>query len=283
MDHEDTAGITPVINPGLPDASRQHLARKLAHTSSNVAIAGAGGGCLLTVLAPILVTILHFAIGISWWWMLVTLAAAGVLVLTAALDAAGDELDSDERGEVIEPTALDEPASTLLLRGQRAITAVLRSDVYANNLLEHTVGEKMLRRHEWEIATALRDISRLRAEIEQNTTAGMPGPRTAAVLDSHRHALALAMNATTSRIEALERYAEQLSVADAAMRDSEQAQKVSGSNDQYLDLVARTAADEQAIAEITALTEQAATAAEAFQDSLHQADLAAEVLVLPPL
>jgi hypothetical protein len=104
---------------------------------------------------------------------------------------------------------------------------------------------------------------------------------TAAVLGSQQRALELASEATTFRIEALERYAHQLLAADAAKRDWEGAIMASGRNDIYRELVARTAADEQAIAEITDLTMQATAAAQAFQDSLHQVDLAAEALALP--
>ena len=50
---------------------------------------------------------------------------------------------------------------------------------------------------------------------------------------------------------------------------------LSGLNDRYLDLVARTAADEHASAEITGLTEQAAAAAQVFGGSLYQATMAA--------
>jgi hypothetical protein len=55
---------------------------------------------------------------------------------------------------------------------------------------------------------------------------------------------------------------------------------VAGLNDRYLDLLARTAADEIAIAEITSLTEQACAANEAFRENLHLAT-AAEALALP--
>lgn len=92
----------------------------------------------------------------------------------------------------------------------------------------------------------------------------------------------LATRFTTSRIEALERYAEELAAADAARRDWEHAMKVSGHNDKYLDLLARTAADEHAITQITNLTEQAAAAVQALQHSLDKAELAAETLLLPP-
>ena len=52
-------------------------------------------------------------------------------------------------------------------------------------------------------------------------------------------------------------------------------------NDRYLDLVARTAADQHAVVEITDLAGQAAQSALAFKQTLEQATLAAEALALP--
>jgi hypothetical protein len=56
---------------------------------------------------------------------------------------------------------------------------------------------------------------------------------------------------------------------------------MAANNDKYLDLVARTAADQHATAEITGLAEQAAEAAQAFRETLQRATAAAEALVLP--
>jgi hypothetical protein len=185
------------------------------------------------------------------------------------------------RDQMVGPVALDVPSRHLLIRAQRAIRSVLSSQVYAASL-HSTPDETVLRQHEWDIAVALRDISELRAEQASTPAATRPGPMTAAVLDSHQRALALAWEATASRTSALERYAGQVMAADAAQRDWEEAVRASGRNDKYLDLVARTAADEHAIAEISALTQQAAAAAQAFQDTLANATLAAEALALPP-
>lgn len=182
------------------------------------------------------------------------------------------------RDEVVGPLALDLPARQLLLRAQRAITYVLGSEVYATDLHD-TLHESVLRRHEWEIAIALRDITELR--VAYASTAPEPGPITTAVLDSHKRALTLAWNAMTSRVSALERYATEVSTADAAQRDWRGALRASGLNDKYLDLVARTAADEHAIAEISSLAEQTAAAVQAFRSSLEHASLAAEALALP--
>ena len=70
-------------------------------------------------------------------------------------------------------------------------------------------------------------------------------------------------------------------MTDAVRRDWQNALKVAGLNDRYLDLLARTAADELAIAEITSLTEQASAADAAFRENLHLASAAAEALALP--
>jgi hypothetical protein len=184
------------------------------------------------------------------------------------------------RDEVVGPLALDRPCRQLLRRVQRVIARVLASGVYAADS-HATVPESVLRRHEWEIASALRDITELRAEFAASASAAGPGPMTAAVLASQRRALTLAQDAVASRVSALERYAAQVEAADAAQRDWHDAMRVAGMNDKYLDLVARTAADQHAIAEITDLTEQAALAARVFDDTLQQVTLAAEALALP--
>jgi hypothetical protein len=73
-----------------------------------------------------------------------------------------------------------------------------------------------------------------------------------------------------------------LCITDAARLDWQSALKIAGLNDRYLDLLARTAADDQAVAEIAALTGHASAADEAVRESLRRATMAAEALVLPP-
>ena len=122
------------------------------------------------------------------------------------------------RDQIVGPLALDLSCRQLLLRAQRAISSVVRSQVYTTEL-HNTPHESVLRQHEWEIAIALRDITELRAEHASTAVARKPGPMTAAVLDSHQRALTLAWEATASRVSALERYAAQLQAADAAQQD----------------------------------------------------------------
>jgi hypothetical protein len=183
------------------------------------------------------------------------------------------------RDEIVLPSALDRASRELLLRTQFAINQTLDSDVDEAGLPE-LVAEATLLRHEWEIALALRDITDLRAEHELNSAASA-GPMTAAILAPHLRAVQLAEEGILSRVTALEQYAVEVHAAGSAYRDWQDALRVAGMNDRYLDLVARTAADEHAVAEISGLAEQAAAAARTFRETLPQVSQAAAALALP--
>ncbi len=217
--------------------------------------------------------------GASVAWIIAWFTATAAAVAMTRL--ADVRLSGRGKSRVIEPSSLDDSGRQLLRRAQLAIGAILSSEVYIADLLDRAAAQTALKRHEWEIASTLREITALRAESGTSLPGASPGPMTAAVLESHRRALALARQATTARVRALECYAAQVRATDAARMDWQSALKITGLNDRYLDLLARTAADEQAIAEITTLTGQASAADEAFRESLRRASLAAEALVLP--
>jgi hypothetical protein len=185
----------------------------------------------------------------------------------------------DHRDQVVAPSSLDQACRELLHRAQVAVGLALSSTVNEVDLPE-IVAEGTLRRHEWEIALALRDITDLRAEQQFNAAASA-GPMTDAVLESHQRAVDLAQEALVSRVTALERYAAEISASGNAFRDWQDALRVADLNDAYLDLVARTAADEHAVAEIGSLTEQAAEAARTFRATVSQVSQAAAALALP--
>jgi hypothetical protein len=184
------------------------------------------------------------------------------------------------RDQVVSPLALELGCRQLLHRAQCAITTIVTSTVYAGDL-HGTVEEPVLRRHEWEIAVALREITELLLDLVSSYGGGTAGPMTTTVLVSQNRAISIARDATTTRVQALESLAAQVAAAEAARRDWETAHRMAANNDKYLDLVARTAADEHATVEITGLAEQAAEAAQAFRETLQRAALAAEALALP--
>ena len=183
------------------------------------------------------------------------------------------------RDNIVAPFSLDRACRQLLLRAQVAIDSVPDPGAEQGGLPD-IVAEGTLRRHEWEIAVALRDITELRTEHDFNAADSM-GPITDAVLQPHQRALQLAHDAISARVTALERYANQVSAAGTAYRDWQDALRLSRLNDRYLDLVARTAADQHAVTEISGLAEQAAAAAAAYRETVHDVSLAAATLELP--
>ena len=236
----------------------------------------AAGACWLA--SAICITVMA-ARGASVAWIIAWFTATAAAVAVTRM--ADLQLPRRDSSWVIEPSSLDDSGRQLLRRAQLAIGAILSSDAYTADLLDRAAAQTALKRHEWEIASTLREITALRAGSCTSLPDASPGPMTEAVLESHRRALALAQQATTARVYALERYAQQVRVTDTARLDWQSALKIAGLNDRYLDLLARTAADDQAIAEITTLTGQASAADEAFRESLRRATIAAEALVLP--
>lgn len=185
------------------------------------------------------------------------------------------------REQVVSPLALELECRALLQRVQRAIATIVTSRVYASDL-RATVEEPVLRRHEWEIAVALREITELLLDLVSSSAGGTLGPMTTAVLVPQNRAISMARDATTARVLALELLAAHVAAAEAARRDWETAHRAAANNDKYLDLVARTAADQHATVEITDIAEQAARATHALRETLDQATLAAQALVLTP-
>jgi hypothetical protein len=180
------------------------------------------------------------------------------------------------RDEVVSPLALESDCRKLLRRAQRAIGTIVASRVYAGDL-RGTVREPVLRQHEWEIAVALREITELLLDMVASNAGRTPGPMTAPVLLAQNRAISIARDATTARVLALELLAAQVAAAEAARRDWETAHQMAANNDRYLDLIARTAADQHATVEITDLAE----ATQAVRETLQRATQAAEALVLP--
>jgi len=282
----------PVCDPRLPPPFRRWALRQWPVFDSRGELAilvpggSSGGGrlaavcCWLAALACVALLVADPLPGGRGVWLA---AAVGAAIAAAAIQYRSRRYHLRQcRSKVIFPESLDGRCRGLLGRGQAAMRTIRGSDVRAAGLLENPVYDEMLRQHEWEIASRLRQITSLRALLAASTLGGQAGPMTADVLGAQQRAIELAQEATAARVRALERYAGQVIAADDANRDWEQASKLSALNDKYLDLVASTASDEYAAGEITDLTGQLAAAARARNDRLREADLAAAVLVLPP-
>jgi hypothetical protein len=273
----------PATDPALPPRLRS-LARRQGEVTSRTArwLSAAAPSARASVLACWCVSAAFLGMAIAnplagilpVTWLALTAAAAGAAaVLGLRFSPVRELAESGDR--VVWPYELDGACRTILAKAQSAIETILRSEVRAAGLLE--ADGATLRRHEWEIATALCRVTRLRAMHAAQRPAGS---MTVSVLESQRRALDVAQEATAARVAALERFAAEAAAADAAYRDWRDALELSGLNDQYLDLVAATAADETAIAELTDLTDRAAITASVLQDSLHAASQTAELLAI---
>ncbi len=153
----------------------------------------------------------------------------------------------------------------LLRRAQDAIDLVTSSQVCRADLLDRAAVTAVLAGQEWDIAVALREQARLRAKRAELSTI-TAGPATAALLSSQVQAAQIAESSIAARIEALERYADEVRGADDAYQDWQQAARLAELHGQHLDMLARTAADERGIADIEAMSQQARAVRLAFRE-----------------
>jgi hypothetical protein len=276
--------VTDGTARGAPAASAGRMRRWLAAASPRArrAVIGCWTAAGATLTGAFVTAIPALGVGNgeqAVLWLAFGVSGASALWLGRELSPDRELARSGNR--VITPNQVDGPSRLLLARAQQAIDYVVRSGVSTAGLLDHVADEVVLHRHEWEIACALRDISALRDRFNADVSSSGNGQMTRAVLESQRRAIVVAQEATQARVIALERYAAQVRSADAAHQDWQTAQRLAGQNDMYLELVARTAADGHAVAEIDGLITHATAAAEVLRESLHRASLAAEVLTLP--
>jgi hypothetical protein len=160
---------------------------------------------------------------------------------------------------------LDPPSRVLLRRAQDAIGAVTSSQVCQAGLLDRAAVCTALASQEADIAATLHEQAQIRARRAE-LTPDSAGPMTTAVSASQIRAAQLAESSIAARVEALERYAAEVAVADAAYRDWRQAVRLADLHSQHLDMLARTAADEHAIAEIETMSQQARAVALALRE-----------------
>jgi hypothetical protein len=102
----------------------------------------------------------------------------------------------------------------------------------------------------------------------------------AELLTSRRSVLATSLHGIERRVAALEAYAEQVAEADARYAEVQEIERLAAGSDELLDLLARTTAEDPAVAEIDRLADEAVVVASTFTKALESAKQAA-VPVLP--
>jgi hypothetical protein len=159
-------------------------------------------------------------------------------------------------GRYLTAADFDDRSRVLLRRTQDAVDAVAASTVCRAGLLDEPAASAALADQEWDIALALREQARLRAERASLDAADV-GPATAELLDRQQKAAKLADSSIADRVAALERYVAEVRRADAAYRDWRQAAELAELSGHHLDMLARTAADEHGIADLEIMSRQA--------------------------
>lgn len=156
-------------------------------------------------------------------------------------------------GRYLTAADFDPRSRVLLRRAQDAVDAVNASEVYRDGLVDEPAVTAALAEHEWDIALALHEQTRLRARRAELSQLHA-GPVAATLLDRQVRAARLAEASVARRVAALERYVGEVRAADAAYRDWRSAAAVAELDGQHLDLLARTAADEHGIAGIESMS-----------------------------
>ncbi|MFJ9967142.1 hypothetical protein [Streptomyces avermitilis] len=179
---------------------------------------------------------------------------------------------------LVDPRDLTADAQELLARAQLAMTAVLDSKVHREQWLDAQRNEAAFPRQEWAIAQDLRNYSRV-ARKGQRAPQETDNSTVAELLISRRRVLATSLHSIERRVAALEAYAGQVAEADARYAEVREIEQLAAGRDELLDLLARTTANDLAVAEIDALTDEAAVVASTFTKALESAKQAAAAAI----
>jgi hypothetical protein len=205
----------------------------------------------------------------------VAVVATGGVLVKSMVEDRGHKAVRLQYGKYLVPGDFDDEASTLLRRAQRSVKTVLEATVTRRGLLDDVKNELVLPEQLWDIAQVLREQTVLRAR--QRAVAG--GAKTAeldAVLGPQRRALELSAEAIRRKVDLLDRYADRVRSADAALR-AEAALEDGG---RYIELLART----EPVGDTTVVqgfTDEASALKDTLTRSINAARDAGRTLALP--
>ncbi|MGW1056193.1 hypothetical protein [Streptomyces sp. NPDC002521] len=199
---------------------------------------------------------------------LLTLLLGLMTVLPRMLDTQGQAADHRQlrraQDHFILPCEVDADAAELLARAQKASATVLGTAVHEKGLIDRQYNDLALPTQVWAIACNLTEYTRLTADLPQqaDTPVRQKAARTRrAQLDTIRQGI-------DRRVAALEECTEKAAEAGRCYTEWEQTRQLTAGDDDVLALLAATAADEIAVAEVQAMTAQARTIAEALHSAV---------------
>ncbi len=201
--------------------------------------------------------------------------ATGGILAKSAMEDRGHKAVRRQHGKYLLPEDFDEDAARLLGRAQRAVKTVLEATVTRRGLLDEMKNELVLPEQLWDIAQVLREQTALRAR-QRDVARGVSTAELEAVLGPQRRALALSAEAIKRKVDLLDRYADRVRSADAALR----AEAALEDGDRYIELLARTepAGDTSLL---QGFTDEATALRDTLTRSINAARDAGRTLALP--
>jgi len=180
-----------------------------------------------------------------------------------------------QHGQYLLAEDFDEESGRLLARAQRAVKSVLGATVTQRGLLDDVKNELVLPEQLWDIGQVLHEQSVLRAR-QRDVARGMATVELETVLGPQRRALTRSVDAIKRKVELLERYADRVRAADAALR----AEAALEDGDRYVELLARTepAGDTTVV---QGFADEAASLRETLSRNIEAARAAGRTLALP--
>ncbi|MEU5994130.1 hypothetical protein ABZ806_34605 [Spirillospora sp. NPDC047418] len=287
-DHDDGhREFRPVLDPELPEKEREILASSpevltaasaaapakppLEHgVTANAALAVFAGAAFGLVPLPLLTIAgkwAGFAVGavlqaglVAAWFAghEVFLAVAGTLGILAGVTGFVQlrrenpyRLARRYHGRYYLADDFDEESLGYIERTRAAIATISDSDIGRAGLLDDVANAVTLPRQEWEIARTCAELTRVKRQIEKvrSKHAGLTE-----VLEPQRRALEMPAEAIQRRVAALERYADRAKAADAQYLEWEAFKEIEEIEADVRELLARTAQDDLAVAEIDRLS-----------------------------
>ncbi|MFF8786828.1 hypothetical protein [Streptomyces sp. NPDC015125] len=184
----------------------------------------------------------------------------------------------EARDAYVLPEELDEVTRELLVRAYSAVRLVLYSSVHREDLIDRQRNEQMLPAEVWEIAAGLASYRRLMDKLPKTGK----GEQAEKQLHEQRRKLGLSLGAIESTVIALEAYAVEVMKADARYAEHQQLHELAEWEEEVLDLLARSARADHAVAETRRVAGEAAAVSEALTSALRSVQEAAVVALPAP-
>ena len=300
--HSDTRLLRPAIDPAIPRSARELLLaqarrppgagllplepeRRMTTVSGAATGLTAGMVVAVTGAAPWAIGVLIFQGAVAWesatgrWALMLTemIVMVTMVVFGTRVARFGQAREryaaaatrSRYRGQYLTDADLDAPGRALLRRAQEAVSSARATEVTRAGLLPV---DPALAAQEWEIAVSLREQARLRQRRAELAGPARRSSPAADLLRQQQDAADEAERSTTARVAALEQFSATMTAADSAYQDWQTRAQLAELGQAHLDMLARTAADEHGITELTEMTERARVIRSAFTDEAPEAD-----------